>query len=105
MAEQWYAIVEKATSRLHATATVIADAETLAAGGFEAVEMAFNPQESPDGDPDGCYDWDTDKREFTPLSGAATRLKRLAGLRKEEAALETIMLEKAEEVPPRDVRV
>ena len=101
MSEQWYAIVDKATGRRHATGTVIADAKTLEDGGFEVVPLAFNPQVSPLGDLDGCYEWDAQSRAFSAQSGATTRLKRLETLRREEVALETEMVTKGETVPTR----
>ena len=78
--DQWYAIVEKATGRLHATGTVIADHETLEANGFEAIAAAFNPQ-------DGTKEWDELARQFkdrvpppvlSPLDAAVAAAERLS---------------------------
>ena len=56
MSDQWFAIVEKATGRLHSTGTVIADAERLQRDGLEALPLDFNPQLN--------KEWDQASRTF-----------------------------------------
>lgn len=70
-------------------------------GPLEAVELAFNPQTPPDGDPDGAREWDAAARQFVDRSGAVLRMRRLTALRGQERALEAAMVERGETLPPR----
>lgn len=81
----WFAIVETATGRLHATATVVADDETLAKKGLEAIPLAFNPQAPPDGG--GRHEWDEATRSFTVASDLDLKERRLATLQAEVSQL------------------
>jgi hypothetical protein len=101
---KWYAIYEKATGRLHTTASIdlddpdtavdpvtqrpyslsgmrgIAHPDEITTQDFEAIELAFSPQAEPLGMQGGRYEWDETRREFVARDGRELKVQELTNL-------------------------